>query len=113
MAPDKDPFADSPYDAAGMPLGTTYADYDSTEERRKNQVKTRPVVNPESLNDIDYKPEETEAEKEFKKRRNVDPALFNTAHEQPLKEQPKGDEFEAILEEEAKKLKAEKAEDKK
>lgn len=75
MSP-KDPYADSVYDAAGMPLGTTTADYDNAEDRRKNQVKTR-EVKPESINDIDYTPPVTEADTKFQESRKPDPAKFN------------------------------------
>ena len=45
----------SPYDESGMPLGTTYADYDNADEVRMNMVKDK-YVEPLPLNDPDYQP---------------------------------------------------------
>lgn len=45
----------SPYDESGMPLGTTYADYDNAEEIRKAQVKST-YEEPLPLNDPEYQP---------------------------------------------------------
>lgn len=52
----KDPYADSPYDASGMPLATTVVDYDVKEDVAKATVKDKVEKNPESINDIDYTP---------------------------------------------------------
>jgi len=37
---------DSPYDASGMPIGTTYADYDNYADVAQKMVATRPVTHP-------------------------------------------------------------------
>lgn len=51
--PGRKPYHNSPYDDGGMPLGTTTADYDNTEEKRKNQVRDKYVPEP-NLIDNDY-----------------------------------------------------------
>ena len=50
-------FSNSPYDEHGMPMGTTYADYDNAEEIRINQVKST-YEEPLPINDPDYQPKQ-------------------------------------------------------
>lgn len=80
-----DPYKDSPYDAAGMPLGTEVVDYDKDREQRRfntvRQVSPLPEENAVTLLDIDYEAPETEADKVFKSRRNIDKSKFNGAVE--------------------------------
>lgn len=51
---EKNPYEGSDYDASGMPLGTTYADYDDAEQRRMNMVKDKVVKHPVTLNDVPF-----------------------------------------------------------
>lgn len=75
-----DPYKDSPYDAAGMPLGTEVFDYDNLDERRRNSVRNvTPPKDTTTLIDIDYEAPKTEASKEFNRRRNLDKSHFNEA----------------------------------
>lgn len=73
------PYHNSPYDASGMPLATTYVDYDNLEDVAKATVKDKPVEHPTSLLDIDYQPKQL-----TKKETGMDPRYitkkgFNSA----------------------------------
>lgn len=89
---EKDPYKDSPYDAAGMPLGTKVVDTGlDAEQRRFASVKqVIPLENVVNLTDNDYQ-EEVVEEKE------LDLAKFNTAIELPLEKQPEGDEKDKAI----------------
>lgn len=76
----KDPYKDSPYDASGMPLATTTADYDNVDEVAQATVKDKPVEFPESINDIDYEP----APIDPKLLRKIDPKKWNSAIEEDV-----------------------------
>ena len=77
--PGRKPWHDSPYDEHGMPLDTTYADYDNEEERRKHMVKEKYV--PEiPLNDPEYQPKQMP--KTFTGQRPLVKKNFNTAIEE-------------------------------
>lgn len=52
---ENDPYEGSPYDASGMPLATTYADYDNSAEIAQNMVRSKEVVeDAPSLNSPEY-----------------------------------------------------------
>ncbi len=74
--PGRKPWHDSPYDDGGMPLNTTYADYDNEEERRKHMVKEK-YVEPIPLNDPEYQPKQMS--KTFTGQRPLVKKNFNTA----------------------------------
>jgi len=52
---------DSPYDASGMPIGTTYADYDNYADVAQKMVTTRPVTYPPVAEPFEEAKLETEA----------------------------------------------------
>ena len=89
---DKDPYKDSNYDSAGMPLGTKVVDTGlEVEQRRFASVKQ--VIPPEdttTLVDNDY-------EEPVIDKKEVDESKFNGAIELPLEKQPEGDEKEAAI----------------
>lgn len=73
-------FKDSPYDAAGMPLGCETVDYDKKEDVAKSTVKDK-VVEPVTFNDVEY--DHSVSEAEWQKRTKFNPALNNTAIQFP------------------------------
>lgn len=64
----KDPYKNSPYDASGMPLTTTFVDCDNAEEVRKNMVKDKVVEPQNHVYDLDY---ETKSPKEDEYKSDV------------------------------------------
>ena len=91
MSP-KDPFKDSPYDSAGMPMATTTANYDDVETRRLSSVRQRidpfaearevvPLDHPENLIDNDYEQKKISSKLTHSK---LDPKNFNSAIDVPI-----------------------------
>jgi hypothetical protein len=49
-----DPYKDSPYDASGMPLAATFADYDNFADVAQKMVGDKVPTYPPNINQIDY-----------------------------------------------------------
>lgn len=62
----KDPYAGSNYDAAGMPLGTTFVDCDNADEVRKAMVKDKVVEPQNHVFDLDYQAKQIKSERQLK-----------------------------------------------
>lgn len=67
------PYKGSNYDDAGMPLGTTTADFDNGEEVRKHMVRDKPVESVNTVYDTGYEAAQLPDESP------LDPDNFNSA----------------------------------
>lgn len=104
----KDPYKDSPYDSAGMPLSVDQVDYDKKEDVAKGSVKDKYVA-PENIAALEFE----DPNPLHRKNLLVDRANFNSAVDLPIKDADQKhlkspEEIKADLAKAAKKAKADK-----